>query len=91
MVECLVANENVRSSTLLSCSTNNIMYKVYWTTSSGRTGWALTPSLNKALEFCETERAAGSSFVTMVSDYATMVGKPGAQGAGSEYVPQMLS
>ena len=91
MVECLVANENVRSSTLLSCSIQNTMYKVYWTTSSGRTGWALTPSLNKALEFCEAERAAGSSFVTMVSDYPNMVGKPGVSGPDSGYVPQMLS
>jgi hypothetical protein len=30
-------------------------------------------------------------FVTMVSDYADMVGKPGAQGAGAEYTPQMLN
>jgi hypothetical protein len=69
----------------------NIMYKIYWTTSSGRIGWALTPSLNKALEFCETERAAGSSFVTMASDYPNMVGKPGASGPDSGYVPQMLN
>ena len=69
----------------------NIMYKVYWTTYDGRTGWALTPSLNKALEICETERSADSSFVTMVSSYANMVGKPGTQGAGAEYVPQMLN
>jgi hypothetical protein len=68
-----------------------MMYKIYWTTQGGRTGWAITPSLNKALEFCATERAAGSTFVTMVSDYANMVGKPGAQGASTEYVAQMLN
>jgi hypothetical protein len=67
------------------------MYKVYWTTFDGRTGWALTPSLSKALELCEKERCAGSSFVTMVSDYADMVGSPGAKNAGTEYVPQMLN
>lgn len=67
------------------------MYKIYWTTYDGSTGWALTPSLSKALELCETERTAGSSFVTLVSDYATMVGKPGATEANSSYVPQMLN
>jgi hypothetical protein len=67
------------------------MYKVYWTTSSGRTGWALTPSLTKALEFCEAERTAGSSFVTMVSDYHNMVGKSGVSGPDAKYVPQMLN
>ena len=67
----------------------NIMYKVYWTTYDGRTGWVITFTLNKALEMCETERRAGSSFVTMVSDYHNMVGSPGVQGAGTEYVPQL--
>jgi hypothetical protein len=45
--------------------------------------------LVNALECCEFLRKSGMLFVVMVSDYHDMVGKPGAQGAGSEYVPQL--
>lgn len=50
-----------------------------------------TQYLEHALKYTENLRKEGMLFVTMVSDYADMVGQPGAQGAGSEYVPQMLN
>lgn len=91
MVECLVANENVRSSTLLSCSTHtNNMYRVYYT--DPETGQALgvdVLTLTAALERCEQLREYQYQYVTMVSDYADMVGKAGVSGAGTEYVPQL--
>ena len=92
MVECLVANENVRSSTLLSCS-NNIMYRVYYTDPKlpHIAGWQDISVLSNALECCEFLRKSGMLYVTMVSDYANMVGKPGASGPDTGYVPQMLS
>jgi hypothetical protein len=36
-------------------------------------------------------RREGMLFVTMVSDYADMVGKPGVSGPTTAYVPQMLN
>lgn len=92
MVECLVANENVRSSTLLSCSTQNTMYRVYYT--DPETGQALGVTvleLQAALARCEQLRNYGYWYVTMVSDYHDMVGKPGVSGPDTGYVPQMLS
>jgi len=47
--------------------------------------------LANVLECCEYLRNCGMIYVTMVSDYADMTGKPGVTGAGSEYVPQMLN
>ncbi len=93
MVECLVANENVRSSTLLSCSTHNIMYRVYYTDPKlpHVAGWQDISVLSNALECCEFLRRNGMLYVTMVSDYANMVGKPGASGPDTGYVAQMLS
>ena len=90
MVECLVANENVRSSTLLSCSTK-FMYKIYWTNDLGSACSTEIVQLQSALIYCDLLRKQGMQYVTMVSDYADMVGKPGARGAGTEYVPQMLN
>lgn len=69
------------------------MYRIYYTnpidphTALG----ADTTSLERAIEHCEHLRKTGMVFVTMVSDYQDMVGKPGACGAGSEYVPQLRS
>jgi hypothetical protein len=66
------------------------MYRVYYT--DPETGQALGVTvleLQAALARCEQLRDYGYWYVTLVSDYHDMVGKPGAQGAGSEYVPQL--
>jgi hypothetical protein len=68
------------------------MYRVYYT--DPETGEAKARdvfSLQIAIDMCAYYRDYGFDFVTMVSDYQHMVGKPGAQSAGSEYVPQMLN
>lgn len=66
------------------------MYKVYYTDpESGQALGVTVLELQPALERCEQLREYGYLFVTMVSDYHDMVGKPGASGAGSEYVPQL--
>jgi len=68
------------------------MYKIYFTDPKLQQPWAVsTQYLEHALKYCENLRKEGMLFVTMVSDYADMVGQPGAQGAGQEYVPQMLN
>lgn len=68
------------------------MYKIYFTDPKLKQPWAVTTQhLENALKYCENLRTEGMLFVTMVSDYADMVGKPGAKGAGSEYTPQMLN
>jgi len=66
------------------------MYRVYYT--DPETGQALAVdilTLTAALERCEQLREYQYQYVTMVSDYANMVGSPGARGAGAEYVPQL--
>jgi hypothetical protein len=53
--------------------------------------WQDVSELTNALECCNYLRKQGMQYVTMVSDYPNMVGKPGVSGAGTEYVPQMLN
>ena len=53
--------------------------------------WQEVSVLTNALECCEYLRGQGMIYVTMVSDYADMVGKPGVKAAGAECVPQMLN
>jgi len=68
------------------------MYRVYYT--DPETGQALGVTVNElqaALARCEQLRDYGYWYVTMVSDYQHMVGKPGVSGPGTNYVPQMLS
>lgn len=68
------------------------MYKIYFTDPKTKQPFATeTQYLEHALKYTENLRKDGMLFVTMVSDYADMVGKAGAKGAGSEYVPQMLN
>lgn len=69
-----------------------IMYRIYYTDPKSQTVSAAdTDGLAIALHVCESLRREGMTLVVMVSDYADMVGKPGAKGAGSEYVAQMLN
>lgn len=66
------------------------MYRVYY--SDPETDFphcATIGELYMALSYCEQLRQEGYTYVTMVSDYHNMVGKPGVQAAGSEYVPQL--
>lgn len=76
-----------------SCNAHNlerIMYKVYYTDPKSKAVFSVdTQYLENALKYCSSLRKDGMQFVTMVTDYANMVGKPGAQGAGTEYVPQL--
>lgn len=66
------------------------MYRVYYTDpESGQALGVDVLTLAAALERCEQLREYRYHYVTMVSDYHDMVGKPGARGAGSEYVPQL--
>ncbi len=66
------------------------MYKVYYTDPKSKAVFSVdTQYLENALKYCSSLRKDGMQFVTMVTDYANMVGKPGAQGAGTEYVPQL--
>ena len=68
------------------------MYKIYFTDPKLEQPFAVTTEhLEYALKYCENLRRDGMQFVTMVSDYQDMVGKPGARGAGGEYVAQMLN
>ncbi len=68
----------------------NKMYRIYYTDpESGKAKAQDTTSLAEAITTCEYYRNYGFLYVTMVSDYENMVGKPGAQGAGAEYVPQL--
>lgn len=69
-----------------------IMYKIYFTDPKSKQPFATTTQhLDHALKYCESFRREGMLWVTMVSDYHDMVGKPGAVGAGTEYVAQMLN
>lgn len=66
------------------------MYKIYFTHPKTRQPFATTTQhLEHALKSVKNLRDEGMLYVTMVSDYQDMVGKPGATGAGSEYVPQL--
>jgi hypothetical protein len=68
------------------------MYKIYFTEPKSEQPFAVTTQyLEHALKSCENLRRDGMLYVTMVSDYSDMVGKPGASGTDSNYVPQMLS
>lgn len=69
------------------------MYRVYYTDPRQRhlAHWQEISDLTNALQCCEYLRRAGMTYVTMVSDYQDMVGKPGATGTDSNYVPQMLN
>ena len=66
------------------------MYKIYFTDPKSKQPFATeTQHLEHALKYTESLRQSGMLYVTMVSDYADMVGSPGAKGAGTEYVPQL--
>jgi hypothetical protein len=68
------------------------MYRVYYT--DPETGQALGVTVNElqaALARCEQLRDYGYWYVTMVSDYHDMVGRPGVSDPGTNYVPQMLN
>jgi hypothetical protein len=69
------------------------MYRVYYTDPKviHQANWQDVSELTNTLQCCEYLRNAGMLYVTMVSDYADMNGKPGAQMSGTEYVPQMLN
>ena len=69
----------------------NTMYKIYWTDELDTACSTDIVQLQGALVYCELLRKQGMRYVTMVSDYHNMVGSPGTQGAGTEYVPQMLN
>lgn len=66
------------------------MYKVYYTDpETGQAKGVTVLELQAALARCEQLREYHYEYVTLVSDYHNMVGKPGACGAGSEYVSQL--
>ena len=65
------------------------MYKIYWTDNDGEDHSCEISQLQQSLIYVELLRKQGYKYVTLVSDYADMVGKPGARGAGTEYVPQL--
>jgi hypothetical protein len=66
------------------------MYRIYFTDpESGQAKAKDVVSIECAIGECEYYRNHGFLYVTMVSDYHNMVGKPGACGAGTEYVPQL--
>ena len=65
------------------------MYKIYWTDNYGEAKSCEIGQLQQSLIYVDLLRKQGYNYVTMVSDYADMVGKPGASGAGTEYVPQL--
>lgn len=66
------------------------MYRIYFTDPKTQQPFATdTQHLEHALKYCERMRRDGMLYVSMVTDYQDMSGKPGAQMAGSEYVPQL--
>lgn len=68
------------------------MYRVYYTDPETDTALGVNViGLTQALQRCEQLREYKYLYVTMVSDYQDMVGKPGATGTDSNYVPQMLN
>ncbi len=68
-------------------------YRVYWTDPElyELTYGTDAYSLQEALRLCEHFRSTNMIYVTMVSDYHDMVGKPGASGPDGNYVAQMLN
>jgi hypothetical protein len=67
------------------------MYKIYYSDEWDTPLAYNAIELKNALAAVEALRQVGYKYVTLVSDYANMSGKPGAQMSGSEYVPQMLN
>jgi hypothetical protein len=69
------------------------MFRIYYTDPKAvhLAKWQDVSELTSALQCCEYLRGVGMVYVTMVSDYADMSGKPGAKMSGTEYVPQMLN
>jgi len=67
------------------------MYRIYYThpAHTNSASFDDIDNLTTALDHCANLRDCGMKYVVMVSDYHNMVGKPGAQMAGSEYVPQL--
>lgn len=69
------------------------MYRIYYTDPKllHLAKYQDVSDLSNVLQCCEYLRNSGMTYVTMVSDYQDMCGKPGVKGAGSEYVPQLLN
>ena len=53
------------------------MFKIYWTAADSGACSLDEESLTKALEIVKSKRDAGHSFVTMVAEDPSHVGKPG--------------
>ena len=68
------------------------MYKIYFTYPESNSPFSVDiDDLSTALKYAESLRGSKMLFVTMVSDYANMVGKPGATSVNKNYVPQTLN
>jgi len=68
------------------------MYKIYFTYPDSNDPFSVDiEDLSTALKYVESLRGSKMLYVTMVSDYANMVGKPGVASTDSNYVPQMLN
>ena len=68
------------------------MYRIYYTVPNSIAAHAVDVSdLSTALKYSESLRGSGMLFITLVSDYANMVGKAGAVSVDSNYVPQTLN
>ena len=67
------------------------MYKIYYSDDPDNASAYNVSELKTALSAVEALRQVGYKYVTLVSDYANMVGKPGVKAAGTECVPQMLN
>ena len=67
------------------------MYKIYYSDQHDNAIAYNVSELKTALSAVEALRQVGYKYVTLVSDYANMVGKPGVKAAGTECVPQMLN
>lgn len=65
------------------------MYKIYWTDELDTACSTDIKQLTSALVYVDLLRKQDMRYVTLVSDYADMVGNPGAKSAGPEYVPQL--
>lgn len=78
---------------ILLHNNKHTMYRVYYTNPNEMhlARWQDISDLTNALQCCEYFRSQNMLYVTMVSDYADMVGKPGVKAAGSECIPQMLN
>ena len=73
-------------------NTKNKMYRIYFTYPESGAPFAVDiDTLTDALKYVESLRGSKMLYVTMVSDYPDMIGKPGATGIDSSYVPQMLN